>query len=171
MTWHDMAWHDMIQHDMTWLDMAWNDITWNDITWHDMTIHDMTWHDMTWHDMKRHDMTNDYNDKSQIAVPTINYFLALRTILFVQIESILKAWTHKNTRINTFSCNRFPRVKALSLRTLVPMMSWISFQCLSRNALFLRLLITGMPCLKFITFSFNWGTTGFGGRPTWSRNK
>ena len=66
----------------------------------------------------------------------------------------------------TFSCRRCPNVKYLSRTIRVPITFCMASQCLVLSAAFLRLVITGMPCLKLITFCFNLGTTLLGGRPT-----
>ena len=56
-------------------------------------------------------------------------------------------------------------MKYLSRTIRVPITFWIASQCLVLSAGFLRLVMTGMPCLKLTTFCFNLGTTLFGGRP------
>ena len=65
----------------------------------------------------------------------------------------------------TFSCRRCPSVKYLSRTIRVPITFCIASQCLVLSAAFLRLVITGMPCLKLITFCLSLGTTLLGGRP------
>ena len=65
----------------------------------------------------------------------------------------------------TFSCRRCPNVKYLSRTIRVPITFCIASQCLVLSAAFLRLVMTGMPCLKLITFCFSLGTTLLGGRP------
>lgn len=65
----------------------------------------------------------------------------------------------------TFSCRRCPSVKYLSRTIRVPITFCMASQCLVLSATFLRLVITGMPCLKLITFCFSFGTTLLGGRP------
>lgn len=74
-----------------------------------------------------------------------------------------------NTKNNhapiTFSFRRCPSVKYLSRTIRVPITFCIASQCLVLNAAFLRLVMTGIPCLKLITFCFSFGTTLLGGRP------
>lgn len=79
---------------------------------------------------------------------------------------------HKNEICNTsnqapitFSFRRCPSVKYLSRTIRVPITFCIASQCLVLSAAFLRLVMTGMPCLKLITFCFSFGTTLLGGRP------
>lgn len=65
----------------------------------------------------------------------------------------------------TFISSRFPRVKLFSRLMTLLMVRWIASQWRCRRYGFLRLVMTGMPCLKSMTFSFNLGTTSLWGKP------
>ena len=56
-------------------------------------------------------------------------------------------------------------MKYLSRTMRVPITFCMASQCRVLSAAFLRLVMTGIPCLKLVTFCFSLGTTLLGGRP------
>ena len=65
----------------------------------------------------------------------------------------------------TCSCRRCPRVKYLSRTIRVPITFCMASQCLVLKAEFRKLVMTGMPCLKLVTFCLSLGMTLLGGKP------
>ena len=69
------------------------------------------------------------------------------------------------TVMQTCSCRRCPRVKYLSRTIRVPITFCMASQCLVLKVEFRKLVMTGMPCLKLVTFCLSRGMTLLGGKP------